>query len=632
LIADDLITEIRERTDIVGLIGEYVDLKQRGANFIGLCPFHNEKTPSFNVRRDRQFFHCFGCQESGDALAFVMRLEGLTFPQAARALADRAGLDVSETDDREDAQRRRERADHERLIAVSEAAATFYVAQLDQHPLRESAHTELAGRGVHAVTAAQFRLGYAPPSWDALSTWLKQKGHALADAEALGLVVQRRDRSGYYDRFRHRLMFPIADLHGRVVAFSGRLLPALAAEHDPRNSSSGTTSPRADEPKYINSPESPLYKKGELLFGLHQARVEIRRNGWAILCEGNFDLVALHQAGLRQAVAPLGTAFTVVQAKLLRRFAQRVTLMFDADQAGRKAVHAAYSLIRKADLVARVVALPAGADPDSYLRTHGAESLQRLVDGASGIVEHLIDATADRAGATAAERADALASLGPVLMEVGNPVEIELYVERIAQRFAISDQRVVRQQLRRGVHTGANEHARRRETPQPVSTTKVAPRSGHVKLPQLQSELLGVLLDKPALFQSQYAAHVKELLTLAELQSIFSAAAVQVEDRGSLEAARLLSELEGRTSIEANEWLRERLSVETYSDDAQAEEVLRRGIPILAKQNIECELPQLARRAQLARQRGDETEAMTLTRQHIELSMHAHQLVKGVKR
>jgi DNA primase len=629
LIADDLIAEIRDRTDIVGLIGEYVDLKQRGANFIGLCPFHNEKTPSFNVRRDRQFFHCFGCQESGDALAFVMRLEGLTFPQAARSLADRAGLDVSETDDREDAQRRKERAHIERLVAVSEAAATFYVTQLEQHPLRESAHTELAGRGILPATTAQFRLGYAPSSWDALTSWLKQKGHSLADAEALGLVLQRRDQSGHYDRFRHRLMFPIADLHGRVVAFSGRLLPALAPEQDARASSQR---PNIDEPKYVNSPESPLYKKGELLFGLHQARVEIRRNGWAILCEGNFDLVALHQAGLRQAVAPLGTAFTQVQAKLLRRFAQRLTLMFDGDQAGRKAVHAAYALIRKADLVARVVALPTGSDPDSYLRAHGPESLQRLVDGASGIVEHLIDATADRAGASAAERADAVASLAPILMEVGNPVEIELYVERIAQRFAISDQRVVRQQLRRGVHTGANEHGRRRETQQQASTTKVAPRPGHVKLPQLQSELLGVLLDKPALFRSQYAAHVKELLTLAELQSIFSAAAVQVEDRGSLEAARLLSELEGRTSIEANEWLRERLSVEAYSDDSQAEEVLRRGIPILAKQNIECELPQLARRAQLARQRGDEAEAMTLTRQHIELSMHAHQLVKGVKR
>jgi DNA primase len=408
-------------------------------------------------------------------------------------------------------------------------------------------------------------------------------------------------------------MFPISDLQGHVVAFSGRLL-APVNPNDARPT---------QEPKYVNSPESAIYKKGALLFGLHQARVEIRRNGWAILCEGNFDLVALHQAGFTNSVAPLGTAFTETQAKLLRRFAQRVTLMFDADNAGRKAVQAAYPLLRSSELVGRVAALPPGADPDSYVRDHGAEALRGLVDRATGIVEFLIDAAAERVGPSAAERAGAIANLGPVIAAVGNPVEIELYIQRIAQRFSIGELRVVKEQLRQGVHNAA------KPAPNVRATTKVAPAPSRVKLPQLQSELLGALLDKPALFRSQYAENVKELLTASELQSIFSAAAAQVAERGTLDAPRLLAHLAGNAALG---WLQERLSLEAYSDDAQAEEVLRRGIPLLAKQNIERELPQLAERIRLARQRGDENEALELTRQRHELARHASQLVKGVKR
>ena len=630
MISDELIAEIRDRTDIVALIGEFVELKQRGANFQGLCPFHNEKSPSFNVRRDRQFFHCFGCQESGDALTFLMRLEGLTFPQAARSLAERAGIEIKDTDEREDATRRREREQHERLYAISEAATAFYVHQLQQQPAEGPGRTELAARGIVQATADQFRLGYAPAAWDALARYLEQKGHSLTDAATLGLVSPRKNGRGYYDRFRHRLMFPIAELHGRVVAFSGRLLPPLALPSSSGGAPGAATTPSAaapvQEPKYVNSPEHPVYKKGALLFGLHQARVEIRRNGWAILCEGNFDLIALHQAGFPNAVAPLGTAFTESQARLLRRFAPRVTMMFDGDNAGRKAVEAAFPLLRQADFAGRVAALPTGSDPDSYLREQGADALRRLVDGASGLVEFLIDSAAERAGAGAADRAAAIAKLGPILANIPNPVEVELYVQRIARRFAIQDQRVVKDQLRQGV-SGTVKSA-----DQVRPRTTVAQAVPRVKLPKLQSELLGALLDKPGLFSSQYAENVKELLTVSELRAIFSAAAVQVAEHGELSAPRLLAQLVELAGHPALDWLQERLSLEAFSDDAQAEEVLRRGIPFLAKQNIERELQELAQRVQIARQRGDETEAISLTRQRHELAKHAHQLVKGVKR
>jgi DNA primase len=625
VIPDELISDIRDRTDIVALIGEFVELKQRGQNFVGLCPFHNEKSPSFNVRRDRQFFHCFGCKESGDSIAFLMRLEGLTFPQAARALAERVGIEVAESNDREDEQKRRDRVRDERLLAVMEASTAFYFKQRTQHALAEHPAAELARRAVTDKTAETFRLGYAPLAWDALVAHLTSAGHALADAETLGLVMRRRDGSGYYDRFRHRLMFPITDLHGRVVAFSGRILP-MPDGREP-------TTRDHEEPKYVNSPEHPLYKKGELLFGLHQARVEIRRNGWAVLCEGNFDLVALHQAGVQNVVAPLGTAFTEAQAKLLRRFAQRVTLMFGGDNAGRKAVQAAYPLLRKVELGGRVVRLPQGDDPDAYLRAHGAEGVARLLESASGIVEYLIDAAADSGGSSAEDRATAIQSLGPVLMAAQNPVEIELYIERICRRFGIADVRAVKDQLRRGVRGGSAAPVRQPAPTKsaPMSTTKLAGPPERVKLPQLQLDLLGALLDKPELFQSPHAENLEELLTAVPLRSIFSAAAAEFNEYGVLDASRLLAKLADNAALpELTAWLNESLSVEHYADRSKAEEVLQVGVPRLQREHVvKHELPQLMQQFREAKQRGDEELAREIMNRHDELTRSQ---VKGLKR
>lgn len=619
VIAEELIAEIRLRTDLVALIGEYVSLKQRGASFVGLCPFHSEKTPSFHVRRDRQFFHCFGCQEHGDALAFLMRLDGLTFPQAARWLADRAGIDLPESEEREDQEQRRERERHQRLCALMEVATAFYEAQLQEQRDSSIARAELQARGVQPEIREKFRLGYAPLAWDALAKFLEARGHSLTDAEQLGLLARRREGRGYYDRFRHRLMFPVADVQGRIVAFSGRIL----ADPEPRPGLPPSSTQPA--PKYVNSPESPIYKKGELLFGLHAARVDIRRHGWAIVCEGNFDLLALHQAGLGNAVAPLGTAFTAAQAKLLRRFAQRVTLMFDGDNAGRKAVHAAYPLLRAAELTGRVARLPPGDDPDTYLRKHGAAGLSRLVEDALGIIEYVIDAAAADAGTDAEARASAIQALGPLLVSVGNPVEIELYIQRIAQRFALSDLGVVKEQLRRGVRgtresRPANTPQRQSSSGHRVAETKVAGRQERVKLPELalQRDLLGALLDKPELFRSDYSQRLRELLTAEDLQAIFSAAAAQIEGFGAIDASRLVTDVQGRlerVGTEAAAWLREQLSVETFPDQARAEEVLRKGIPLLQKHHVERERAKLAERIQQARQHGDESLAIALTRQ-----------------
>ncbi|MDD9936977.1 MAG: DNA primase [Myxococcales bacterium] len=594
MIPEETISEIRERIDMVALVGEHVRLVKKGSNHVGLCPFHAEKSPSFNVSAGNKFFHCFGCQESGDPFSFTMRIEGITFPQAVRQLAERTGVEIPESDRREDAAEARKRQRAQELGAIMEEACRFYELQLKEHPAASVAREELERRGVSPEIANLFRLGYAPHTWDALLSHLRQKGIPERDADEVGLLGRRRDDSGFYDRFRGRLMFPLRELGGAVVAFSGRVLPPPSGEL------------KGDEPKYVNSPEGPLYHKGQVLYGLHEGRVETRRRDWAILCEGNFDLLALHQSGLSNSMAPLGTAFTAAQAKLLARFAKRVTLLFDGDAAGLKAVRAAQPMLAEFGLRGQVAQLPSGDDPDSFLRRHGADGLRELVGQARGIVEFLIDAAADQAGPSAAERAAAVEELGPVLATVRNSVEVQLYIDRVSQRFGLTDQRALRQQLRQGVLRG-----RRRPGDKPVKS-QVDPRPEGVKLPRLQKELLGVLLDRPKLFATPEAGQLEELLTSAALRDVFRAARAAAQENGVLDVPALLSALENH---EALPWLRESLALQTYRGRDDADQVLKNGIPLLAKSNREQKLRGLSREISAARQSGNNDLADSLMRQ-----------------
>jgi DNA primase len=388
MISKDTIAQVRERSDIVAVIGESVPtLKKRGRKFLGLCPFHKEKTPSFNVNPDSGVYHCFGCKESGDVITFLEKSEGYSFAEAVRSLAERAGIALEEERGAAPAEAERRRKDRDVLYGVMQMAATWYERQLAEHPQRTFAIEELARRALGPTDAAvaAFRVGYAPSGWDELATFLKKQGVSPATAESIGLLVPRSSGSGYYDRFRHRLMFAVADAQGRVVAFSGRALPPVPGEDTSRD----------PPPKYINSPESPIYVKGAVVFGLWQARHAIRQAEHAILVEGNFDVVSLHACGVATAVAPLGTAFTADQAKLLHRYSPNVTLLFDGDNAGRKATRAAEDPVDAAGLDARVAILPGGTDPDEFVRTKGAEALQHVLGQARGLFEYLIDVEFD---------------------------------------------------------------------------------------------------------------------------------------------------------------------------------------------------------------------------------------------
>jgi DNA primase len=472
MISPKTISAIRERVEIVGIISETVKLTRKGRSYTGLCPFHREKTPSFSVNPEKGFFYCFGCKEKGTAFDFLMKVEGLSFPEAARRLADHAGIEIEET--ATDAERRE--ADAARravddLYAVNQLAAHWFERQLREHPASHFAWDELSRRGLaplpdgggaHTGPVADerldpasrdamqaFRLGYAPASWDGLTQFFAQQGVSPVVAAKVGLIAPRKNGSGHYDWFRHRLMFAILDARGRVLGFSGRVLP------DPET---GTVDKQS--PKYINSPESPIYQKGHTLFGLYQARQAIRQEEEAILVEGNFDVVSLHARGICNVVAPLGTAFTPAQARLLRRYASVVTLLFDGDAAGKKATREARETCRDGDLTAKVAVLPNAKDPDDFVREQGAEQLKLRVRQAWHIRKHLIAEVFDEKFRTADahERAARMRSVIAIVNSEADPTErkaLENEVDEIVQRLGTGPYEQLKATVARELATAA---------------------------------------------------------------------------------------------------------------------------------------------------------------------------------
>jgi len=348
--------QVRERTDLLALVGQYVSLKKRGGRYVGLCPFHQEKTPSFGVDAQKGFWHCFGCGKGGDAFNFLMEMEHLDFGEALERLAERAGIHpIAQVD----APRRKEERDF--LLEVNAAtAAAFRKALLGK--AGEKARAYLAKRGITAEHAERFGLGYAPASWDALVKHLAERGFSTENLQKADLA--RANERGLYDRFRNRLMIPIHDRQGRVVAFGGR---ALSAE---------------DQPKYLNTGDTPVFSKGRVLYALHLAIDGMKKRERAIVTEGYFDAIACHLAGFTETVATLGTALSDDHVRELRRFAERIYLVFDADSAGINAALRGQAMFRAAGTEVRIVRLPAGHDPDTLIREQGAEAFEACLAGA----------------------------------------------------------------------------------------------------------------------------------------------------------------------------------------------------------------------------------------------------------
>ncbi len=440
MIPEETIADVLRRPDIVQVIGGYLPLKAAGRTFKALCPFHTEKTPSFVVNPERQIFHCFGCGEGGDAIAFLVKHERLTFLEAVRYLAQQAGvaLPASGRSDPDQGQGRLA------LLEIHREALGHFRENLrgaEGAPAREY----LAGRGLGPALVDRFQFGYALARWDGLLRALKKRGYPEKLLETAGLIVPRQGGTGYYDRFRHRLMLPIWDVAGHVIGFGGRAL-------------------EAQEVKYLNSPETPLYRKGTHLYGLNLATRAIRERNMAIVVEGYFDALMLHAHGFEHAVATLGTALTTEQARLLGRYTSRVTLLFDPDAAGIGAARRNLEHLINVDLDWRVVVLPGGLDPDAFVRANGAAAFTAALESAQDLVTFFLDQRVSGLDmADPVQRARAADALVEVLAGIDNPIRREGYVHTVARRTPITDrsllEAVARQRAKAGRQDAAAEAA-----------------------------------------------------------------------------------------------------------------------------------------------------------------------------
>ncbi|MDP8215273.1 MAG: DNA primase [Candidatus Euphemobacter frigidus] len=404
---------ISSYNDIVEIISQYLPLKRSGRNYKALCPFHSEKTPSFMVSPEKQIYHCFGCGAGGNVFSFIMRKENMTFPEAVRFLARRANIELPEFDSRIASKK-------EQLLKLHELAAGFFHWGLTDSKSGESARRYIEKREITGPTIEKFKLGYAQPAWDSFLKHARKKGYKPETLLEAGLILKRSRGDGYYDRFRNRLIVPVCDGRGRIIAFGGRVLDD-------------------SQPKYINSPDTPLFRKGNTLFGLHRSRDAIMASGTAILGEGYFDVIRAHQEKVENMICSQGTAFTEIQAQVLRRYTGKVVVAYDSDRAGMEAALRGLTVFLRKNFEVRIVTLPPGEDPDSFIRGAGAEAFKKLVIGSMPLLDFKLNqlcrvndiATDQGKLAVVREMLDTISIIESAVLR-------ETYEKKLAERLGVS--------------------------------------------------------------------------------------------------------------------------------------------------------------------------------------------------
>lgn len=614
-IPDEKLQELRDRIDIVDLVSRYVGLKRAGKNFTACCPFHSERTPSFYVNPERRSYKCFGCGVYGDGLEFVMRMDGKSFIEAARHLAEMFGVQLPNVHVSAGAAQQSEK---DEAFAILRAAAELYRDILLRGDEGQLGRLYQEKRGISPETAEAFKLGYAPApaeaGWDRLTRHLQSKRLSLQLAEKLGLVARSERTDNFYDKFRGRLMFPVVQAGGTVIAFSGRILPEHAHEEGGREAA---TPP----PKYMNSPESMLYTKGKTLFGLHLAGQPMRRVGRAILVEGNVDVVMMHQRGYSETVAPLGTALTAQQVALLTRFTESVVLCFDGDGAGRKASRAAIPLLLDAGVDARIVPLDDGADPDSA----DPARLKALLEQPGSALEWLMRQMVAAGANDSIDAQDrALSALAPLLARVKREGARQLYIDRAAKLLGLPPGRISSALSSPGPQAG--RVAAPPASPRPAADAGGTPgRSGAMRplpeLPRSQVALVALLVDNPHLATLAEQARVEDYVTDPRLQPIVRAvlaAAFAGEQPGIGDLLETVAPGEQRRVHDA-------VFSGTYRDEQHPQHTLAMFVHA-------CQCEQLKHRSRLmstqilhARERGENQQAVELTRDRLRLN---HQLAE----
>ena len=414
---ESFLQELADRNDIADVVGSYVRLTKRsGSNLFGLCPFHSEKTPSFSVSPDKQIYHCFGCGKGGSVINFIMEIENLSFPDAVEFLARRCGMEVP--DDREDEGRKK----RERLLSLNREAARFFHEKLKE-PMGAVAREYIAKRGLSPTVVKNFGLGFAPESWYELTNAMKAKGYTDFELVSAGLANSNKSGKGVHDIFRSRLMFPIIDVRGNVLGFSGRILGD-------------------GEPKYLNTRETPVFNKSRNLFALNLAKKS--KNGYILLAEGNIDVVSLHQAGFDSAVASLGTSLTPEQARLISRYANEVVIAYDNDAAGQKAAQRAIGILENLDLKVKVLRMSGAKDPDEFIKLKGADAFKNLLEQSENHVEYRLQSAMGKYDLSLdEEKVGALKDAVNIIASLPNAVEREVYSMRVAEKCSVSKDVVI---------------------------------------------------------------------------------------------------------------------------------------------------------------------------------------------
>ena len=513
---DSFITELTERNDIVDVVGSYVDLSKRsGSNRFGLCPFHSEKTPSFSVSPSKQIYHCFGCGKGGGVINFIMEVENISFPEAVEFLANRAGMKMPETGEDGAVSRRRAR-----MFDLNRDAARFFHEAL-KSPSGQKAREYVARREISPATVTSFGLGFAPDSWDALCKAMKEKGYTdyeLLDAD----LVRRSSRGSLYDTFRNRLMFPVIDVRGNVIGFSGRILGD-------------------GEPKYLNSKETAVFSKGSNLFGLNLAKKS--KAGNIILVEGNVDVVSLHQAGFDSAVASLGTSLTDEQARLISRYTSEVILAYDSDSAGLKASGKAISVFEKLDVKVKVLRWKDAKDPDEFIKLKGAGAFRNLIEKAENQLDYRLETLRgkyDRSSPDGA--ADYLKAAISLIAAVPDPVRRNVYAGRIAEECGTSAE-FVRKEIEsaRKRRLSKEQHS----VPKPSAGSLndgISVRYDDIESAVAEEGVIRIVYLEPSLAPEARRLISPELFTSPELRHVYSVLLDKLESGQQLSSPNALSE------------------------------------------------------------------------------------------
>jgi DNA primase len=557
---------IKSVADIVDVIGQFVQLRKAGQNYIGLCPFHTEKEPSFTVSPAKQMFHCFGCKKGGDVFAFWMEYHGTTFPETLRELAERFNVPFRE-ESATASEEKRKAEFRKALFRVNEQACRFFQKMLLEEPEGKEARRYLAGRSLSKKSIEKFRLGYAPDSWDSLKRFLGNESKRLQAAAQAGVLVERKG-GGYYDRFRNRLIFPIVDQRGQVVGFGGRVLDASL-------------------PKYLNTPESPVFHKGSLLYGLNHAFEAIRKAGRALVVEGYMDVLALHDHGIAETVATLGTALTDAHIRRLKGYAPEAVVIFDADEAGKKAALKSLPLFLNDGLKGRAVVLPGSHDPDSFVNEQGASSLRDLVQKAGSLFDFHLEVNLSGMDGSIEAKSEVIQEVLAVLGILRNVSQQSLYVRRLSEKVGVKED-VLWTELKslQGKGAGENRDQRLRERLVKPAAEKRFNRDLH---------FLNLLIHYPEEAQGLKNLPWQVLLSDASVIEIGTAFFALNAPKRSASMEELAG---GLSSEKAREQLREGLLQPSFYSDATVD---------LAIEEFERKIRQiqLSRSIQKARQQGD---------------------------